>query len=206
MRGKCEADKAKFFEQCQAHLTRVDVERRHYFNVIKNTRAQLLDGKKKTILKNAESGLHCTFEGTVHYSFDYAQQNHVPTLPQQPGPVYFLTPYKVGLFGIMSNTFNHQGNYVIPESVTAGKGANSVISYLHDFIERNSSETEISLHADNYCAQNKNHSMIYYLLFRVLFGLNYKITLNFLLVDKYLFVTISKELSEKLHRNNKLYL
>ncbi len=181
LKGKSEAEKATFFEQCQAHLTRVDVERRHYFNVIKNTRTQLLDGKKETILKNAESGLHCIFEGTVHYSFDYAQQIHVPTLPQQPGPIYFLTPYKIGLFGVMNDTFNHQGNYIIPESVAAGKGANSVISYLHDFIERDGiGETEVSFHADNCCAQNKNHSMIYYLLFRVLLGLNQKITLNFL--------------------------
>lgn len=105
----------------------------------------------------------------------------MPTLPQQPGPIYFLALYKIGLFGVMNDTFNLQNNYVIPESVATDKGANSVISYLHNFIEFYScGETELSLHADNCCVQNKNHSMIYYLLFRVFLGLNHKITLNFL--------------------------
>ncbi|KAK6186744.1 hypothetical protein SNE40_006022 [Patella caerulea] len=36
----------------------------------------------------------------IHYSFDYAQQVHFPSDPWQPGPMYFLTPRKCGLFGV----------------------------------------------------------------------------------------------------------
>ncbi|XP_047246940.1 uncharacterized protein LOC124883730 isoform X2 [Girardinichthys multiradiatus] len=36
----------------------------------------------------------------MHYSFDFAQQMHFPSNPLQPGPMYFLTPRKCGLFGV----------------------------------------------------------------------------------------------------------
>lgn len=182
LNGKSEQEKANFFETCRKHLSRVDVERRHYFNTIQETRASLAqEDRKKEIFEIARAGLHCNVKDVVHYSFDYAQQMHIPNLPQQPGPIYFLTPFKIGLFGVMNDTFNYQGNYVIPESVVTGKGSNTVVSYLHDFLEAdNCGITDLSLHADNCCAQNKNHTMIYYLMFRVLLGLNKKITLNFL--------------------------
>ena len=31
----------------------------------------------------------CMFNKTKHYSFDYAQQVHIPRNPTQPGPIYF---------------------------------------------------------------------------------------------------------------------
>ncbi len=111
-----------------------------------------------------------------HYSFDFAQQIHVPMLPQQLGPIFFLTPFKIGIFGVMNDTLNHQGNYLIPESVVTSKGASAVISYPHDFLERDScEEMEMHLQADNCCAQNKNHHMIYYFVFRVFHGFNRQI-------------------------------
>ena len=36
----------------------------------------------------------------VHYSFDFAQQVHLPSNPMQPGPIYFLAPRKCGIFGV----------------------------------------------------------------------------------------------------------
>ena len=29
----------------------------------------------------------CLLKGTMHYSYDYAQQVHIPSSPQQPGPI-----------------------------------------------------------------------------------------------------------------------
>ena len=37
---------------------------------------------------------------TLHISFDFAQQVHLPSNPLQPGPIYFLTPRKCGIFGV----------------------------------------------------------------------------------------------------------
>lgn len=50
--------------------------------------------------------------------FDYAQQFS----PQHIGPLYFLTPRICQLFGI---TKGKQVNYLIDESDSVGKGANS---------------------------------------------------------------------------------
>ena len=36
----------------------------------------------------------------AHYSFDFAQQVHIPADPLQPGPVYFVTPRKYAFFGV----------------------------------------------------------------------------------------------------------
>ena len=35
-----------------------------------------------------------------HYSFDYAQNVHLPSDPMQCGPLYFLAPRNVGIFGV----------------------------------------------------------------------------------------------------------
>ena len=67
-------------------------------------------------------------EMTVHYSFDFAQQVkvyqhttgshyscfqvHYPSNPLQPGPIYFLTPRKCGLFGICCEGMPKQVNKI----------------------------------------------------------------------------------------------
>lgn len=72
----------------------------------------------------------CSLEGTLHYSYDYAEQVHIPSNPQQPGPIYFKTPQKCGLFGVCCEGIPRQINYLIDKAVSTGKGA---ISYVHDF-------------------------------------------------------------------------
>ena len=65
---------------------------------------------------------HCS-EGIQreHISFDFAQQVHIPHLPDEPGPMYFLTPYKIGLFGVYNKAAGIQVNYVIPENAVTGE-------------------------------------------------------------------------------------
>ena len=70
----------------------------------------------------------CSFNGTVHYSYDYVQQLHYPSNPNQPGPIYFKTPRKCALFGVCCEAIPRQVNFLIDESVWTGKGANSTIS------------------------------------------------------------------------------
>ena len=86
---------------------------------------------------------------------DYAQQLHYPTNTQQPGPIYFKTPRKCGLFGVVSERSGHQFNYLIDEPVAVGKGANATISYVHHFLENHGmGEQRAYFHADN-CAGKK---------------------------------------------------
>ena len=98
---------------------------------------------------------------TVHYSFDFAQQVHYPSDPMQPGPIYFLTPRKCGIFWVCCESIPRQINYLIDEAVEVGKGSNTVVSLLHHFFETHSlGETDVHLHADNCVGQNKNNTVI----------------------------------------------
>ena len=73
-------------------------------------------------------------------------------------------------------------NFVIDESWGFGKGANAVVSLIHFFFANyGMGESVVHLHADNCCGQNKNNTMLHYLLWRVLTGRHQKITLSFLL-------------------------
>ena len=68
----------------------------------------------------------------MHYSFDYAQQIHIPNDPLQPGPIFFLVPYKIQVFGKANEEFKTQRNHLNP-SCTISKGSDSVISFLHHY-------------------------------------------------------------------------
>ena len=125
----------------------------------------------------------CSSNITVHYSFDMAQQVHYPSDPFQPGPVYFLTPRKCGIFGVVCEAILQAIHYLIDEGMNTGKGANAIISLLHHFFEVHGlGETSTHLHADNCSGQNKNNYMLQYLMWRTLVGLHTEITLSFLLV------------------------
>ena len=126
----------------------------------------------------------CSFPGIVHYSFDMAQQIHYPSNPLQPGPIYFLTPRKCAIFGICCEAIPRQINYLIDEACDTGKGSNTIVSLLHHFFQVHSlGECEVQLHADNCVGQNKNNTMLHYLLWRTIVGLHQKITLSFLVVS-----------------------
>ena len=102
----------------------------------------------------------CSLKGTIHYSDDYAQRVHIPSNPQQPGPIYFKTPRKCGLFGICCEEIPGQVNYLIDEPVATGKGANATISYVHDFLNfHGAGETDAQINADNCGGQSKNNML-----------------------------------------------
>ena len=49
-------------------------------------------------------------DGTIHVSFDYAQNVLIPHSPQQVGPIYFKTPRKCHLSGICAESLPKQVN------------------------------------------------------------------------------------------------
>ena len=77
----------------------------------------------------------CSFDSMMHYSFDMAQQVHYPSDPLQPGPIYFLTPRKCGIFGVCCEAIPRQINYLIDEASDTGKGSNAIVSMLHHFFQ-----------------------------------------------------------------------
>ena len=163
--NKPEEEKSKTLKVAEKHLLAVTKERSHFRCVVKSS--------KETVLKHFTS--NNTFDPpapnsclpplsndiTVHYSFDFAQQVHYPSNPLQPGPIYFMTPRKCGIFGISCEGIPRQINYLIDEAVDVGKGANTVVSLLHHFFKTHSlGENHVHLHADNCVGQNKNNTMM----------------------------------------------
>jgi hypothetical protein len=121
--------------------------------------------------------------GSMHYSYDFAQQIHYPNNPLQPGPAYFLSARKCQVFGVACEPEGTQVNYLIDEADNVGKGANCTISLFHHYLECHASQdvTNIYIHADNCVGQNKNNTTIQYLAWRVITGKHKHITLSFMM-------------------------
>lgn len=174
--NKADECKQQILKELQTHQQIVKQEREYYNEVCKKVKNQL--PANATLTKNAP----CSFKGSNHLSFDFAQQVHYPSNPLQPGPIFFKTPRKCGLFGVNAEAVRKQVNYLIDESQSSGKGANVVISYLHDYLENfGLGETDLHLHADNCAGQNKNNSMMQYLLWRCMTKRHETIRLSFLI-------------------------
>ena len=72
--------------------------------------------------------------------------------------MYFKTARKCAVFGICCEGIPRQ---VIDEASDVGKGANTVISFLHHFFQHHSlGEVDVGLHADNCVGQNKNNAVL----------------------------------------------
>ena len=173
-----ESDKAEAVRAQEQHLLLATGER----NVHKNCCRESKDGIQEYLKVVDFTVEHepCLYDGTVHYSYDYAQQLHFPADPNQPGPIYFKTPRKCALFGVCCEAVPRQANFLIDESALTGKGANSTISYVHYFFHCHGlGETKAQLHADNCGAQNKNSAFLWYYLWRVMSRLHDSINYDY---------------------------
>ncbi|XP_052267081.1 uncharacterized protein LOC127868930 [Dreissena polymorpha] len=73
--------------------------------------------------------------------------------------------------------------YLADEGQSHGKGANAVVSQVHHYLNTYGlGEQHAHFQRDNFCGQNKNNIVIWYLLWRVLVGLHRIITLSFMLI------------------------
>ena len=90
----------------QDHLNCVETERDLYRNICVESKRNfdIVEGE----IELDEAHEPCSVNTTMHYSFDYAQQIHIPSNPMQPGPIYFKTPRKCGIFGVMCEAVPRQ--------------------------------------------------------------------------------------------------
>lgn len=159
------------------HLSRVEEERALYKAMTTECKAVVEQLGIQGLAQNEP----CSREITAHYSFDFAQQVHIPNSPCQPGPIYFLTPRKCGIFGVCCEGLPQQVNYLIDEGASASKGSNAVISYLHHFFETYGlGEKHVDLHCDNCSGQNKNRYVLWYFAWRVMTRKHVTISVNFM--------------------------
>ena len=173
-----EADKSEQLRQQERHLAVVKDERILYNTTV----ARAKDVCCQLGISELTACAPCSRQTAMTYSFDFAQQVHLPSDPLQPGPLYFLVPRKVGLFGICCEGVPKQVNFLIDEAHLISKGSNAVISYLHFFFEHfGMGETDVTLYCDNCPGQNKNRFVLWYCAWRVSVGLHKTISLNFLI-------------------------
>ena len=86
------------------------------------------------------------------------------------------------MFGVCDEGHESQVNYLIDEAQSCGKGANSIVSMFHHFFQNfNHGERNVLLHAGNCVGQNKNNTMIGYLVWRVATGLSTSCELSFVI-------------------------
>ena len=87
-------DKTKLHVEAQDHLKSAKLQRAYYNESVKSS---------KSSMEKVQLGEQSITEVlSLSYSFDHAQQIHVhyPSNPLQPGPLYFKTPRKCGVFGV----------------------------------------------------------------------------------------------------------
>ena len=164
----------------QEHLNSVKAERELYRKVCEEAKCSFqaivdqidLDGRHES----------CSLTTTMHYSFDFAQQVHIPSNPMQPRPIYFKTQSKCAIFGVMCEAIPWQVNYLIDKASDVGKGASTTISYVHHYFEHHGlGETSVHLNADNCSGQNKNNYFIWYLAWRTILQLHHSVRYSFLI-------------------------
>ena len=170
-----EDEKSQRLQIAEKHLQCAKKQRNYY-----REQVQLSQGRIKSLPDN--HGQPISLAISLAYGFDHAQQVHYPSNPQQPGPLFFKTPRKCGIFGVCSEGCNTQVNYLIDEAQSCGKGANSIVSMVHHYLGNfTKGEEEICLHADNCVGQNKNNTVGWYLVWRVVTGLSKACELNFMI-------------------------
>lgn len=129
-----------------------------YNNAVKDVRKEMdLNHRPAGVIPPCSTDLK-----EVHYTFDFSQALSIPHHARQEGPLYFLTPRKVQLFGVAIEGQHHQINYLIDEDQGIGengagiKGANGVVSMLHHCLTTyGSGEKSCVIHCDN-CAGTDN--------------------------------------------------
>ena len=141
----------------QDHLNLAQSEREHNRNLCINSENALEPINTQTVL-DRESHEACSLNVTVHYSFDYAQQVHIPAIPCNLGQSSSRLLGSVGYLDLP-----RQVNFLIDKGTSAGKGANATISYVNYYFEHHGlGETDMQLNADNCSGQNKNNYFLWY--------------------------------------------
>jgi hypothetical protein len=113
-------------------------------------------------------GLLAEYE--AHYSVDFAQNLWLPQLADTPGPFYFLSLRSVLLFGIVDDggLGTPRQTNMLYDQTTAGKGSSEVVSMLSRFLSKERSPRyaarRVAFHADNCVGQNKNSTLVHFLL------------------------------------------
>lgn len=105
--------------------------------------AHLTSAKAKRDLYNADlerySGMAACFALlTVMLCMDFAQNTTLPHFADQPGKIFFKTPFRIQLFGVFVSSLLAMDTFFIPENVSnrVGRGHECVIGILYSLFQR----------------------------------------------------------------------
>ena len=107
-----ESEKSECVRTQQYHLNSVQTERELYNKACDNPNRSFRALEDSIDIDERRDP--CSLDTTIHFSFDFAQQVHYPSNPMQRGPIYFKTPRKCAIFGIMCEAIPRQVNYLAP--------------------------------------------------------------------------------------------
>src|SRR5207237_2074041 len=93
------------------HIVKAELERNYY-----NKNMKLTEQQDENYLVTGGKADYCSVDATAHYSYDWAQNIHIPHSDQQVSKIYYLSPHKVHLFGIQDEAVCKQINYVLDEN------------------------------------------------------------------------------------------
>ena len=178
VRARTEDARKRSVDELTEHMRHANEARDHYRHMIAKAKDALAEVQQ-------DDDAELRFE---HYTFDFAQQATIPHHAREVGALYFKVPRRIQIFGIAAEAVPSQYNYLFDEDQAIGidgsksHGPNAVLSMLHHHLQHHSRAKSICLHADNCCGQNKNKSVLAYLAWRVIVGLNSEIELSFMRV------------------------
>ena len=147
----------------------------------------LYRGTTCTCIDQSKVNIPASVQSVPQYlTFDFAQQLELPYHTRQVGPIYFQVRYHVQCFGVCEESAHRQHNYLFHESQCIGKDGknspNAVLSMLHTHLSRYAISRKLCFHADNCVGQNKNRTVVGYMLWRCMCGLSDEVELNFMQV------------------------
>ena len=154
-----EEEAKDLLKKFKEHLVKAKLERNYYNKNTKLAEQQRKLVDEQFIIRGKAD--YCSVDAIAHYSYDWAQNVHVPHSDQQVSKIYYLSPRKVHLFGIQDEAVREQINYVLDEDEIIGKGPNGTLSLVFDGIKKlNKGEKHLKITCDNAGGQNKNNVTI----------------------------------------------
>jgi hypothetical protein len=151
----------------EEHLAAANCERQHYNRIIEKCKNDLT---------------------STHICYDWAQNVSAPYSPQQVGPIYFKTPFKINVFGICTQNDkgeNYQLNYTIGEDELpegTSKGANTTLNMVFDFLQKiHHGGKNLYVTCDNCSGQNKNNPSLWFWSWLIMLGWYENIYINFMI-------------------------
>lgn len=94
---------------------------------------------------------------TLMLSIDFAENLEVPSHTDQDGSLFFKSPSKVGIFGVVDEGAKEYGTFLLPEKRTLKKSGSAVASMVFEYLKRrNATFDNLVIFADNAASQNKN--------------------------------------------------